>query len=236
MNEEEEVSRSELDRQVDQTIEELRIAGRLYRFSPEPRCKVCKQEDTGLTSVVNKLLAAGESYKSVLQDIEVFNDELEEKEKITYSSIRNHHKKHFATHNTAAAVYRRILEKRAADADVDFVEGVRNAVTPLAYLESMMVKGYQAVTEDISNVDPELGMKAAIQLHNLTQDGPDEDIQEIIFRTNRLIEIVRETVPVTYWDQIVRKIEQEEGTGPAHEIVDAEIEREEDFETDEEEL
>lgn len=216
--------RSELDRQVDQTIEELRLAGRMYRFTPEPRCKVCKQEDTGLTSVVNKLLAAGESYKSVLQDIDVFNSELDEKDKVTYASIRNHHKKHFATHNTAAAVYRRILEKRAADADVDFVEGVKNAVTPLAYLESMMVKGYQAVTEDIPNVDPELGMKAAIQLHNLTQTGPEEDVQDLIFRTNRLIEIVRETVPVTYWDQIVKRIEQEESTASQSEIIDAEVE------------
>ena len=216
--------RSELDRQVDQTIEELRLAGRMYRFTPEPRCKVCKQEDTGLTSVVNKLLAAGESYKSVLQDIDVFNSELDEKDKVTYASIRNHHKKHFATHNTAAAVYRRILEKRAADADVDFVEGVKNAVTPLAYLESMMVKGYQAVTEDIPTVDPELGMKAAIQLHNLTQTGPEEDVQDLIFRTNRLIEIVRETVPVTYWDQIVKRIEQEESTASQSEIIDAEVE------------
>lgn len=221
---EEDEGRSELDRQVDQTIEELRLAGRMYRFTPEPRCKVCKQEDTGLTSVVNKLLAAGESYKSVLQDIDVFNSELDEKDKVTYASIRNHHKKHFATHNTAAAVYRRILEKRAADADVDFVEGVKNAVTPLAYLESMMVKGYQAVTEDIPNVDPELGMKAAIQLHNLTQTGPEEDVQDLIFRTNRLIEIVRETVPVTYWDQIVKRIEQEESTASQSEIIDAEVE------------
>lgn len=220
----EDEGRSELDRQVDQTIEELRLAGRMYRFTPEPRCKVCKQEDTGLTSVVNKLLAAGESYKSVLQDIDVFNSELDEKDKVTYASIRNHHKKHFATHNTAAAVYRRILEKRAADADVDFVEGVKNAVTPLAYLESMMVKGYQAVTEDIPNVDPELGMKAAIQLHNLTQTGPEEDVQDLIFRTNRLIEIVRETVPVTYWDQIVKRIEQEESTASQSEIIDAEVE------------
>lgn len=224
MSDEPSTERAELERRVEQEIEELRLAGRLYQFKPEPKCKVCKQDDTGLTSVVNKLLGAGEPYASVLRDIDVFNEELDSKDKITYASIRNHHKRHFATNNAAAAVYRRILEKNAAEADIDFIGGVKNAVTPLAYLETMMNKGYQQVTSDLPNVDPEMGMKAAVQLHNLTKESPEEDVQELVHKTNRLIEIVRETVPVSFWEEIVRKIEEEERSYVPKDIIDAEVE------------
>lgn len=234
MSEDPSIDRAELERRVEREIEELRLAGRLYQFKPEPKCKVCKQTDTGLTSVVNKLLGAGEPYASILRDIEVFNEELESKDRITYASIRNHHKRHFATDNAAAAVYRRILEKNAAEADIDFIGGVKNAVTPLAYLETMMNKGYQQITSDIPNVDPELGMKAAVQLHNLTKESPEQDVQELIHKTNRLIEIVRETVPVSFWEQIVRRIEEEEKSYAPKDIIDAEVEGEEEDVTEDE--
>lgn len=227
------VDRAELDLRVDREIEELKLAGRLYRFKPEPRCKVCRQDDTGLTKLVNKLLAAGEPYQSILRDIEVFNDELDEKSKVTYSSIRTHHKRHFATDSAAAAVYRRILEKNAADAEIDFIDGVKNAVTPIAYLETMMNKGYREMVTREGNVDPETGMKAALKLHELTQETPEENLQELVHKTNRLIEIVRETVPVSYWDEIVRKIDLEEKKRSSDDVIDAEFE--DDIEDDPEE-
>lgn len=236
---EEESGRGELDRRVELEIEELRLAGRLYKFTPESRCKVCRQEDTGVVAVVNKLLAAGESYASVLRDIEVFNSELAKTDQITYDSIRNHHKKHFNTDHAAAAVYRRILEKNAAEADIDFVQGVKNAVTPLAYLETVMNKGYQETVTTAKNVSVSLGMDAAIKLHELTRDESDHDVQELVQRTNRLIEIVREVVPVSYWEEIVSRIDKEDGQKVTREqVIDAVIEEDfddEDFD-DEEDL
>lgn len=226
--------RAELDRRVDQEIEELRLAGRLYQFKPEPRCKVCKQEESGLSSLVNKLLAAGEPYSNIIRDIEVFNEELPDKEKISYSSLRTHHKRHFATDSAAKAVYRRILEKNAAEADIDFIGGVKNAVTPLAYLETMMNKGYQQMVKYEGNVDPEMGMKAAAQLHSITQDSPEQDLQEIIHKTNRLIEIVRDTVPMSYWEKIVQRIDEEEKTSGSRDVIDAELEEETDDDFNEE--
>lgn len=218
--------RAELDRKVDQEIEELRLAGRLYQFKPEPRCKVCKQEDSGLTRLVNKLLAAGEPYSNIIRDIEVFNDELSDKEKISYSSLRTHHKRHFDTDGAAKAVYRRILERNAAEADIDFIGGVKNAVTPLAYLETVMNKGYQQMVQYEGNVDPEMGMKAATQLHSITQESPEQDLQEIIHKTNRLIEIVRDIVPTPYWEKIVRRIDEEEKSISSRDVIDAELEEE----------
>ena len=40
------------------------------------------------------------------------------------------------------ATYRRVLERRAQENGVDFVNGVATAITPMAFYETVMVKGY----------------------------------------------------------------------------------------------
>ena len=232
MTNEDPIDHAELERRVDQELEQLRIAGRLYQFKSEPRCRVCKHENGGVAKVVNKLLAAGETYTNILEDIRIFNDGLPESEKISYDSIRSHHKKHFHTDDAAAAVYRRILERHASESEVDFVRGVKNAVTPLAYLETVMNKGYQSLVDPRLPISPQTGMEAATKLHELTRDNSDQDLHELIHRTNRLIEIVREVVPVTYWEEIVRRIESEEKKAPRHDVVDAEVEEGDDLDVD----
>lgn len=223
-NEGAELDRAVLDEKVQKEIEELKLAGRLYQFKPEPRCKVCRHSNNGLMNVVNKLLAAGESYSNIIRDIEPLNEQQEEGDRITYSSLRTHHKRHFNKDEAAAAVYRRILEKNAAQSDIDFVDGVVNAVTPMAYLETTMNKGYQSLISPDGYVSVELGMNAALHLEKLTQGREGgEDLQELVDKTNRLIEIVREVVPVSYWDKIVKRIEEEEFNSRG-DVVDAEIE------------
>jgi hypothetical protein len=40
----------------------------------------------------------------------------------------------------ARATYREILERRAKENSVDFIDGVATAITPLAVLETIMMK------------------------------------------------------------------------------------------------
>lgn len=40
------------------------------------------------------------------------------------------------------ATYRQILERRVEENGVDFLEGVATAITPMAFYETFMVKGY----------------------------------------------------------------------------------------------
>ena len=47
---------------------------------------------------------------------------------------------HFPVQNIAKATYREILERRAQENEVDFVEGVATALTPIAFFEIVMVK------------------------------------------------------------------------------------------------
>ena len=59
---------------------------------------------------------------------------------MTIDSIRNHCGRHFPVQNVAQATYREILERRAQENHVDFVEGVATALTPMAFFETVMVK------------------------------------------------------------------------------------------------
>ena len=53
----------------------------------------------------------------------------------------------------AKATYRDILERRARENQVDFVEGVATAITPIAFLETTLVKSYETLVDSDTKVD-----------------------------------------------------------------------------------
>ena len=55
---------------------------------------------------------------------------------MTIDSIRNHCGRHFPVQQVARATYRDILERRARENHIDFVEGVATALTPIAFFET----------------------------------------------------------------------------------------------------
>jgi hypothetical protein len=77
------------------------------------------------------------SYAMVLRALADDNAKLEKNDRVTIDSIRNHTVRHFPVQQVARAAYREILERRAKDNSVDFIEGVATAITPLAVLESV---------------------------------------------------------------------------------------------------
>ena len=85
---------------------------------------------------VNDLLASGASYAMTLRALG------DDAVGVTSDSIRRHSERHFPVQNAARATYREILERRAQENSVDFVDGVATAITPMALLETVMVKGY----------------------------------------------------------------------------------------------
>ncbi len=76
------------------------------------------------------------------------NATLEQRDRVTIDSIRNHTARHFPVQQVARATYREILERRAKENSVDFIEGVATAITPMAFLESIMVKGCQTLIDE----------------------------------------------------------------------------------------
>lgn len=198
-------------------------------FRPEPRCHVCRDEQVMVQ--VNEMLATGSSLAGIVRALAANGYD------VSLDSVRNHANRHFPAQNVAGAIYREIVERRAAQCEIDFENGVATALTPIAYMEAMMVKGFQNMVRDDTEVSPEMGFKAAEKLHKAV--GGNEDtgakILEMRVQVGRLIEVVKSTVPEEYWPAIAARLEEpgpgrfdlggsepgepEESCGPAEEVI-----------------
>ena len=123
---------------VDESVASMESAPAINGFHLEPRCRICRNDQ--VRTKVNDLLATGTSYAMVLRALADDNAKLEKGDQVTIDSIRNHTVRHFPVQQVARATYREILERRAKENSVDFIEGVATAITPLAVLETIMMK------------------------------------------------------------------------------------------------
>jgi hypothetical protein len=151
----------------DETVDSTNLAA-LFRPLPlEPRCRVCRND--GLRAKVNGLLATGTSYALIVRSLEDDNAKLDKSDKITIDSVRNHCGRHFPVQAVARASYREILERRAEENGIDFVNGVATAITPIAFLETVMVKSYETLVDPDTKVDVSTGMIAAGRLQAMIE-------------------------------------------------------------------
>jgi hypothetical protein len=126
-----------------------------------------------------------------------------EKGDLTIDSIRNHAARHFPVQQVARATYREILERRAKENSVDFIEGVATAITPLAFLETVMVKGYQTLVDEDTTVSHRDGMDAALKLNEITRkDEGAMDRARTLADMGRIIEVVRTFIPAERWPEV----------------------------------
>ena len=86
----------------------------------------------------------------------------------------------------AKAPYRDILERRARENAVDFVEGVATALTPTAFFEPFVVKSCKTLVDSDTRVDVNTGIVAASLRQAVI--GPRDysiDIAEMVARIPR---------------------------------------------------
>ncbi len=142
------------------------------------------------------MLAAGASYAMIQRALEEDNAKLEKPDRVTIDSIRNHTVRHFPVQNVAKATYRAILERRAQENRVDFVAGVATALTPLAFYETVMVKGYETLVDSNTEVDVNTGMIAAGRLQSLIESrASGTSMADMLVQINRIINAIKSTVP-----------------------------------------
>jgi hypothetical protein len=102
---------------------------------------------------------------------------------------------------------RRILERRAQENGVDFVTGVATAITPMAFYETVMVKGYETLVDSGTEVDVNTGMIAAGRLQALIESRAGRtSMADILFKMDRIINAIHDTVPPELWEVILHKI------------------------------
>ena len=94
------------------------------------------------------MLAAGASYAYILRALAGDNANLDRARRVTIDSVRNHCERHFPVQQAARATYRDILERRAQENRVDFVEGVATALTPMAFFEVVMTRAFRTLVDD----------------------------------------------------------------------------------------
>ena len=176
-------------------------------FHLEPRCRVCRNDV--LRKKVNDMLATGASYAMIVRALAADNAELDKCDRVTIDSIRNHCGRHFPVQNVAKATYREILERRAAENHIDFVEGVATAITPLAFLETVMVKSYETLVDSDTKVDVNTGIIAAGRLQSLI-DSRNYDHELLVMKVQlaKICDAVKSTVPQEMWAAIVEKLEE----------------------------
>ncbi len=186
---------------VDESAQSMESAPGINGFHLEPRCRVCRNDQ--VRTKVNDLLATGASYAMVLRALGDDNAKLEKGDRVTIDSIRNHANRHFPVQQVARATYREILERRAKENSVDFIEGVATAITPMAFLESVMVKGYQTLIDEDTTVSYRDGMEAALKLNEIARkDEGAMDRARTLADMGRIIEVVRTFIPAERWPDV----------------------------------
>jgi hypothetical protein len=138
--------------------------------------------------------------RGILRALDDENTKLDPRDRVTIDSIRNHTSRHFPVQQIARATYREILERRAEQNQVDFVQGVATAITPMAFLETVMVNGYETLVDPYTKVDVNTGMIAAGRLQSLIDSRADQsDLLQMRLQFRRILDAVRSTVPQEMW-------------------------------------
>ena len=121
---------------LDEPVESTQLAARINGVHLEPRCRVCRNDL--VRRQINDLLACGSSYAMILHAIGEDNAA-----GVTIDSIRNHAERHFPVQNDARATYREVVERRAREAQIDYVNGMATALTPIALYECVMNEAFR---------------------------------------------------------------------------------------------
>lgn len=176
-------------------------------FHLEPRCRICRHD--GMRRKVNQMLATAVPYAGIVRALSTDNAGLDKCDQITVDSVRTHAAKHFPVQNVAHAAYRDIVERRAQENRIDFVQAVATALTPLAYFEVVMNKAFRSLVDDGTEVSVETGLRAAEKLQSVF-DGRERgtEVLELKVQLGWIQTAVKSVVPEGMWGEIVEKLEE----------------------------
>jgi hypothetical protein len=141
---------------------------------------------------------------------------------VTSDSIRRHAERHFPVQNVAKATYREILERRGQEAQIDFVNGLTTALTPMALYECVMNAAFRRLAAGDVDVSIDTGLRAAEKLQALTDARAGEaDMADVLVRMGRVIETVREFLPREHWPALQARLRGEDVEQPQAQPVES---------------
>lgn len=221
-----------LDASVSQQLQRLRDEGKL-QIQSNRRCRICRDDD--VRKLINTLHSYGLTTRSVMDVVEStgLNNGRSNRDQINYDVVWRHLRKHFDLDSPAREVYREILARRSSEEGKDADTAVGSAVNALSYLETMMVRGYQDLTDEGTRIPYSEGARAAIKLHELTRaDSGVQEIAEIMRKMNYVISAVMTAVPEQYHSDILAIMDGKDPPLRKTDIVDVDIQDQDDDESE----
>lgn len=170
----------------------------------EPRCRVCQND--AIRDRVNSLLSKGLSLAAVARSV------TKPEEPISVDSVRRHAKRHFPIQHFTGAIYHEIVKRRALEQQINLEEGVRSAVTPLAYFEAVMQQAFESLADNQAEVSIQAGLIAATRLQEATaRTSPslEEQVNQARIELDQITRAVREIVPKDMWQLIVERLKED---------------------------
>ena len=83
-----------------------------------------------------------------------------------------------------------------------------HAITPIAFYETVMVKGYETLVDSGTEVDVNTGMIAAARLQVLIESrASGTSMVDMWVKMGRIIDAIHSSVPEELWPEILRKID-----------------------------
>lgn len=216
-----------VDKAVEKEILSLSEDQRVDLFRPAARCRICQTE--GAAQVTNKMLSHGATHADVMMVLKPLNLRRAKDDQITLNVIGHHARNHFPLEEAANAVYRKLIEKRAAEAEKDFINGVGGAVTALGFLDVVVQKGYENLVKEDVVVSPDTAVRAAKELAAIEsqRDTDDTDIADMMVKMDQVIRAVREEADPATWARIVTRLNDEPEPHVRRQAIEAEVEEDE---------
>jgi hypothetical protein len=119
---------------------------------------------------------------------------------VTIDSVRNHAARHFPVQQVARATYREIVERRAREAQIDFVNGLATALTPMAFYEVMMNEAFRRLVDGDVDVSVDTGLRAAERLQALIDArAAGADMASALAQMDRIIDVMKTFIPSDRW-------------------------------------
>lgn len=203
------VERVTLDDAVLREIESARLAGELDSTYVEPRCHVCCETES--RDFVNTLLANGATNRQIAEFCEVINNrrrEAGDDREINARNVWHHRREHFNIEEPAMAIYREVMERRAEEAGKDHINGIGHAITPLAVMETVLVKGYARTMKEETEVSVKEMVDTAKALHEITaRDAGTKKMADLVYKMDRIIQAAQEFVPPEQHEAFLARVE-----------------------------